>query len=171
MALPHLGVVGLLLQVLVLSHCGLFTTIPNAKKHPMQLTLQLKRIGKKKEKLVPFTLDKTPKTLEQLLIACVTNQVEAFNNKRLEINVVGFLSPSEIQHQATTGKVDFGEITNKTLANLQQSIDNVLLAFQDGLFVVFIDDSPITDLKTAITITSDSQIAFIRMTFLVGTYW
>lgn len=137
----------------------------------MELTLQLKRLGKKKVKQVPFTLQETPKNLEELLIGCVKHQVEAFNKKRLEVNVIGFLSPAEIQEQAQSGKVDFGEINNKDLANLEKAIDNVLLAFKDGLFVVFVDDNEITDLKTPLELTSDSVIAFIRMTFLVGTYW
>jgi len=137
----------------------------------MELTLQLKRLDKKKVKQVPFTLQETPKNLEELLIGCVKHQVEAFNKKRLEVNVIGFLSPSEIQEQAQSGKVDFGEINNKDLANLEKAIDNVLLAFKDGLFVVFVDDNEITDLKTPLELTSDSVIAFIRMTFLVGTYW
>lgn len=137
----------------------------------MELTLQLKRLGKKKVKQVPFTLQETPKNLEELLIGCVKNQVEAFNKKRLEVNVIGFLSPAKIQEQAQSGKVDFGEINNKDLANLEKAIDNVLLAFKDGLFVVFVDDDEITDLKTPLELTSDSMIAFIRMTFLVGTYW
>jgi len=137
----------------------------------MELTLQLKRLGKKKVKQVPFTLEETPKNLEELLIGCVKHQVEAFNKKRLEVNVIGFLSPAEIQEQAQNGKVDFGEINNKDLANLEKAIDNVLLAFKDGLFVVFVDDNEITDLKTPLVLTSESVIAFIRMTFLVGTYW
>ncbi len=137
----------------------------------MELTLQLKRLGKKKVKQVPFTLQETPKNLEELLIGCVKYQVEAFNKKRLEVNVIGFLSPAEIQEQAQSGKVDFGEINNKDLANLEKAIDNVLLAFKDGLFVVFVDDNEITDLKTPLALTSESVIAFIRMTFLVGTYW
>src|SRR5690606_5352666 len=137
----------------------------------MEFTLQLKRLGKKKVKQVPFTLEETPKNLEELLIGCVKNQVEAFNKKRLEVNVIGILSPAEIQEQAQSGKVDFGEINNKDLANLEKAIDNVLLAFKDGLFVVFVDDDEITDLKTPLELTSNSVIAFIRMTFLVGTYW
>lgn len=137
----------------------------------MELTLQLKRLGKKKVKQVPFALQETPKNLEELLIGCVKHQVEAFNKKRLEVNVIGFLSPAEIQEQAQSGKVDFGEINNKDLANLEKAIDNVLLAFKDGLFVVFVDDDEITDLKTPLELTSDSVIAFIRMTFLVDTYW
>ncbi|MBE7639997.1 hypothetical protein GUB10_06600 [Salegentibacter sp. BLCTC] len=137
----------------------------------MELTLQLKRLGKKKVKQVPFKLEETPKNLEELLVACVKNQVEDFNKKRLEVNVIGFLSPTEIQEQAQNGKIGFGELANKDLANLQKAIDNVLLAFKDGLFVVFIDDEEITDLKAPLQLTSESVIAFIRLTFLVGTYW
>ncbi|MCF8715690.1 hypothetical protein JM658_12715 [Joostella atrarenae] len=137
----------------------------------MELTLQLKKLGKKKIKQVPITLSKTPNNLEELLISCVKNQVDAFNKKRLEVNVVGFLSPSEIQEQAQSGKVDFGDISNTDQANLQQAIDNVLLAFKDGLFVVFVDDNEVTELKEPLELTSKSVIAFIRMTFLVGTYW
>ena len=137
----------------------------------MELTLQLKRLGKKKVKKVPFTLEENPKTLEELLIGCVKNQVEAFNKKRTEVNVIGFLSPAEIQEKAESGKVEFGELANTDLANLQKAIDNVLLAFKDGLFVVFVDEDEITDLKAPLDLTSESVIAFIRMTFLVGTYW
>ncbi|WP_272023046.1 hypothetical protein [Olleya namhaensis] len=137
----------------------------------MIFTLQLKRLGKKKVKEVPFTLDHTPKNLEELLIACVKNQVDAFNTKRTTVNVIGFLTPRQIQEQAQSGKVDFGEITNTNLANQQQAIDNVLIAFTDGLFVVFVDDQEITDLKAPLQLTSESVIAFIRLTFLVGTYW
>ena len=137
----------------------------------MEITLQLKRLGKKKVKQVPFTLVETPKNLEELLIGCVKNQVAAFSKKRMEVNVVGFLSPAEIQDQAQSGKVDFGDLANKDLADEQKAIDNVLLTFKDGLFVVFIDDDEVTDLKAPIALSNESVIAFIRMTFLVGTYW
>ncbi|MDO6490512.1 MULTISPECIES: hypothetical protein [unclassified Cellulophaga] len=136
-----------------------------------QLTLQLKRLGKKKVKQIPLTLDATPNNLQELLVGCVKNQVEAFNKKRLEVNVVGFLSPTEIQDQAQSGKVDFGDLANKDLAVEQDAIDNVLLAFKDGLFVVFVDGDEVTSLDTPLQLTKDSVVAFIRMTFLVGTYW
>ncbi|WP_435654770.1 hypothetical protein [Cellulophaga baltica] len=135
------------------------------------LTIQLKRLGKKKVKQFPLTFESTPKTLKELLEACVKNQVEAFNKKRLEVNVVGFLSPTEIQEQAESGKVDFGELANKDLAAVQEAIDNVMVAFKDGLFVVFVDGDEITTLEAPLTLTDESVIAFIRMTFLVGSYW
>ncbi|SFW42024.1 hypothetical protein [Cellulophaga fucicola] len=136
-----------------------------------QLTLQLKRLGKKKVKQIPLTLETTPKNLQELLVGCVKNQVEAFNKKRIEVNVVGFLSPAEIQDQAQRGKVDFGDLANKDLAVEQEAIDNVILAFKDGLFVVFVDGDEVTTLETPLVLTEESVIAFIRMTFLVGTYW
>lgn len=136
-----------------------------------QLTLQLKRLGKKKVKQIPLTLEATPKNLQELLVGCVKNQVEAFNKKRIEVNVVGFLSPSEIQDQAQSGKVDFGDLANKDLAIEQEAIDNVLLAFKDGLFVVFVDGDEVTSLDAPLQLTKESVVAFIRMTFLVGTYW
>ncbi|WP_024480332.1 hypothetical protein [Cellulophaga baltica] len=135
------------------------------------LTIQLKRLGKKKVKQFPLTFESTPKTLKELLEACVKNQVEAFNKKRLEVNVVGFLSPTEIQEQAESGKVDFGELANKDLAVVQEAIDNVMVAFKDGLFVVFVDGDEITMIEAPLTLTDESVIAFIRMTFLVGSYW
>lgn len=136
-----------------------------------QLTLQLKRLGKKKVKQIPLTLEATPKNLQELLVGCVKNQVEAFNKKRVEVNVVGFLSPAEIQDQAQSGKVDFGDLANKDLAVEHKAIDNVLLAFKDGLFVVFVDGDEVTSLDTPLQLTKESIVAFIRMTFLVGTYW
>ena len=135
------------------------------------LTIQLKRLGKKKVKQFPLTFESTPKTLKELLEDCVKNQVEAFNKKRLEVNVVGFLSPTEIQEQAESGKVDFGELANKDLAAVQEAIDNVMVAFKDGLFVVFVDGDEITTLEAPLILTDKSVIAFIRMTFLVGSYW
>ncbi|QWX84835.1 hypothetical protein H0I23_04115 [Cellulophaga sp. HaHaR_3_176] len=136
-----------------------------------QITLQLKRLGKKKVKQIPLTLDAIPKNLNELLVGCVKNQVEAFNKKRTEVNIIGFLSPTEIQEQAQSGKVDFGDLTNKNLAVEQEAIDNVLVAFKDGLFVVFVDGNEVTTLETPLVLTEESVIAFIRMTFLVGSYW
>ncbi|WFO17278.1 hypothetical protein M601_006030 [Cellulophaga baltica 4] len=46
-----------------------------------------------------------------------------------------------------------------------------MVAFKDGLFVVFVDGDEITTIEAPLTLTDESVIAFIRMTFLVGSYW
>lgn len=136
-----------------------------------ELEIQLKRLGKKKILRQKLNLTGNIKTLEDLITQLVTHNVNSFN-KEIETNkILSFLSPSEIQNQSITGKIGFGEIENKTKANIKSSIENALQAFEDGIFVVFIDDDEVKTIKEPLAIKESSSITFIRMTFLTGTYW
>lgn len=135
------------------------------------LTLQLKRLGKKKIHLLEFEIEKQPQTLKQLIEECVKSEVKRYNEKRKEIKLMSFLSPKDIQEQSVTGKIGFGDLENKELAQVDEAIANALLAFEDGLFVVFVDDMEIKSFEQSISLKPDSVIAFIRLTFLTGTYW
>jgi ssRNA-specific RNase YbeY (16S rRNA maturation enzyme) len=105
----------------------------------------------------------------------VRSEVKRYNDKRhdqdSDTKILSFLSPTDISGQLQTGKVDFAAITNMTMANQQKAIDDALLAFKDGLFLVFVNDEEIRTLDAALLLSEDSEIAFIRMTFLTGTYW
>ncbi len=136
-----------------------------------ELEIQLKRLGKKKILRQKVNLTGNIKTLEDLITQLVTHNVNSFN-KEIETNkILSFLSPNEIQNQSITGKIGFGEIENKTKANINSSIENALQAFEDGIFVVFIDDDEVKTIKEPLAIKESSSITFIRMTFLTGTYW
>ncbi len=135
------------------------------------ININLKRLGKKKVHSLPIILKNNCNTLQLLITKLVKNKVEEFNQKREDNKLISFLTPTAIQEQSETGKVGFGDINNRTKADLETSIANALQAFEDGLFVVFIDDNEITSLEQTITYTDNSDITFIRMTFLTGTYW
>lgn len=135
------------------------------------LTLHLKRLGKKKIHLLEFEIEKKPQTLKELIEECVKSEVKRYNEKRQEIKLMSFLSPKDIQEQSETGKIGFGDLENKELAQVDEAIANALLAFEDGLFVVFVDDVEIKSFEETIDLKTDSVIAFIRLTFLTGTYW
>lgn len=135
------------------------------------LTLQLKRLGKKKIHLLEFEIEKQPQTLKELIEQCVKSEVKRYNEKREEIKLMSFLSPKDIQEQSETGKIGFGDLENRELAQVDEAIANALLAFEDGLFVVFVDDEEIKSFEQSIALKPDSVIAFIRLTFLTGTYW
>ena len=135
------------------------------------LTLQLKRLGKKKIHLLEFEIEKQPQTLKELIEECVKSEVKHYNEKREEIKLMSFLSPKDIQEQSETGKIGFGDLENRELAQVDEAIANALLAFEDGLFVVFVDDEEIKSFEQSIALKPDSVIAFIRLTFLTGTYW
>ena len=107
------------------------------------LTLQLKRLGKKKIHLLEFEIEKQPQTLKELIEECVKSEVKRYNEKREEIKLMSFLSPKDIQEQSETGKIGFGDLENRELAQVDEAIANALLAFEDGLYVVFVDDEEI----------------------------
>ena len=134
-------------------------------------TILLKRLGKKKIKEIPFELDKQVNTLKALLEACVKSEVKTYNDKKENVRLLPFLTIEEIRQQSTQGKIGFGNSSNNTLANESDAIENVLQSFEDGLFVVFIDDDEIKTLDQTIQLDEQSTISFIRMTFLTGTYW
>ena len=135
------------------------------------LTLQLKRLWKKKIHLLEFEIEKQPQTLKELIEECVKSEVKHYNEKREEIKLMSFLSPKDIQEQSETGKIGFGDLENRELAQVDEAIANALLAFEDGLYVVFVDDEEIKSFEQSIDLKPDSVIAFIRLTFLTGTYW
>ncbi|CAN0593884.1 unnamed protein product [Ectocarpus sp. 12 AP-2014] len=136
-----------------------------------QIIIQLKRIGKKKVKQIEIFLDTTPQNLRELIAACVRHEVKKYNEKREGENVLSFLNATEIQEQSEKGKIGFGDLANKTLAQEETAIENAMVAFKDGLFLVFVDDNEITDLETPLNLNEQSVLSFIRMTFLAGAYW
>ena len=138
---------------------------------PKNISIQLKRLGKKKVKKIDYEIDTKPETLKELITQCVLSEVKRYNQKRENLQLMAFLTPKTIQEQSQTGKIGLGDIENRTLASTEEALANAYESFKDGLFVVFINEEEITDLEQPIHIQENSEISFIRMTFLTGTYW
>jgi len=134
-------------------------------------TIKLKRLGKKKVKSVNFIIENPINTLNDLITECVTAEVNRYNEERDKPSLISFLSPKEIEEQSETGKITFKDNYNKKKVVILEAVENAQLAFKDGLFVVFVDDDEIKTFNQELNLTPQSEISFIRMTFLVGTYW
>jgi len=134
-------------------------------------TIKLKRLGKKKVKSVNFIIENPINTLNDLITECVTAEVNRYNEERDKPSLISFLSPKEIEEQSETGKITFNDNYNKKKVVILEAVENAQLAFKDGLFVVFVDDDEIKTFNQELNLTPQSEISFIRMTFLVGTYW
>ncbi|TDS13167.1 hypothetical protein [Sphingobacterium paludis] len=134
----------------------------------MQLVLQLKRLGKKRIISIPYTLQVAPRTLTELIKACVEAEVERYNGRREEVQLLTFLTPQEIQDQAKDGKIGFGDIENMQLAAVATALDTAFLAHRDGLFAVFIDEIEVKALDMPIQLRENAEVAFVRLTFLAG---
>jgi len=138
------------------------------------ITINLKRLGKKKIYKQPYIINEAIYTLKDLIRVCVITEVERFNEKTENKSLLQFLTPTDIQQQQQQlekGKIGFGELHNTQKAEVEESLENAFLAHKDGLFVVFIDDEEVEDLDQDILVTKHTNITFIRLTFLTGTYW
>ena len=140
----------------------------------MQIRFSVKQLGKKRPFIDAKTIEIAGEygethTLQTWLTRIVIEQVTAFNQKRNEKSLFTFFEENEIEQEAATGKVRFGAIYNDAVANTEKAIETVLLAFQDGLIAVFIQDEQIEDLTAPITLEADTLITLVRLTFLVGS--
>ena len=136
-----------------------------------KINIKLKKLGKKKIKSFEVALRDEVHTLVDLITQMVQNEVERFNESRENPEIVSFLSNQAVIEKAQDGKVGFGDIDNRDKAIESEAIENALLAFKDGLFVVFINDQEIRELNETIKIDELSEVVFMRLTFLTGTYW
>lgn len=141
------------------------------KEKRNNIQIKLKKLGKKKIKQFEVELQSSVENLEDLIVEIVKSEVKRFNDKQENPSIVSFLSNQAINEQSESGKVSFGDMYNQDKAIEHEAIENALLAHTDGMFVVFVDDEEIKDLKENITITEQSEVVFLRLTFLTGTYW
>lgn len=134
----------------------------------MDLTLQLKRLGKKKIIYVPYQLTTVPATLKEFIVTCVNKEVAQYNTRQTEPTLVSFLTPTLIQEQVESGKVTFENLEISSPADVDKAIEEALLAHEDGLYIVFIDGREVKNTDEPIYLQEGSEISLIRLTFLVG---
>lgn len=141
----------------------------------MIITVKVKQAGRKHALLENKTIaiediGATP-LLADLLNAVVRQQVEEFNAKPHEKNLLPFLSKDEISDSAKTGKVGFGSVYNENKADVFKAQETALQAFEDGMFAVFAGEKEIQKLDEPVALNDETVVTFIRLTFLAGSYW
>lgn len=107
-------------------------------------------------------------TLRKLIERIVRNEVEAFRQRQEERKFHRFLSLEEIGAALIKGKVDMGGRDLEQEVHEEAAVGTAWQAFEDGLYLVFIDEIEKKDLDEEIYLTEDSSIRFIRLTMLAG---
>ncbi|HAQ08143.1 MAG TPA: hypothetical protein DCR24_11720 [Bacillus bacterium] len=139
----------------------------------MNLFISMKSIGKRKNVISKQTvqLPSTPGSLRVLLSELVTWNVQQLAEKDEEIHLVNYLTETEVNHQAINGKVGFGAIYNKKKPDLTEAIQTAIQAFEDGLFLVFINSEQVEALDAPLEMADGDEVVFIRLTMLAGRMW
>jgi hypothetical protein len=151
------------------------------KGYKMNIYVNVKAIGKRKNvfEKVPYQLPKNISTLKDLITEFVKIEVEKFNNHPGDVQLLPFLTETEIADKAVIGKIDFGNRYNDKKADFKKAVEVALQGFEDGLFKVIIEDSggnktetkTIEKLEQAVVLNENDTITFIRLTFLAGRRW
>lgn len=135
------------------------------------LKLRLKRLGKKRFRNLPYLLELEVGSLRGLITACVRKEVEQFNASREEPEVLPFLGPGAIEAQSKDGKIAFGRVANPDTADAEKAVAVALQAWEDGMYAVFLGDDEVRSLDEALSLPDGTEVTFIRLTFLTGTFW
>ena len=139
----------------------------------MDIYVRVKAIGKRKDILAPalYTIPDGICSLRQLLTAVVQKEVDRYNNKEAEAQLIPFLTQQELDDQAKIGKVSFGTIYSDKKAVPGKAVANAIQCWEDGLVRVFMNDEELTDLDAKLVIEEQAIFTFMRLTFLAGSIW
>ena len=139
----------------------------------MDIYVRVKAIGKRKDILAPalYTIPDGICSLRQLLTAVVQKEVDRYNNKEAEAQLISFLTQQELDDQAKIGKVSFGTIYSDKKAVPGKAVANAIQCWEDGLVRVFMNDEELTDLDAKLVIEEQAIFTFMRLTFLAGSIW
>ena len=143
---------------------------------PETLTIQAKQLGSKRplfpDRFLPYPPDLGRQggriTLRELIDQIVRQEVAAFRERQEERRLFQILSQRQITQGAQRGKIDPGG------RDLEQDVDGeaaaavALLAFEDGLYYVFVDGEQQTMLDSTLPLHPDSTVTFVRLVALAG---
>lgn len=139
----------------------------------MNVWVTVKSLGKRKPALAKQAteLPETTGTLRQLISNMVTLQIQALEDKKSQVEWLAYLMPEEIESQGVAGKVGFGAVNNEVIPELQQAIETAVLAHEDGLYKVFVNEEEVHQLDEPLTLREGDELVFIRFTMLAGRLW
>lgn len=139
----------------------------------MNVYVNIKAAGKRKPVLErePYEIQNQITNLGDLLSAFVETEVDRYNQKGTDIQLIPYLTDEEICNQVSGGKVGFGRIYSEKRADKNKALKNAIQCYTDGLVRVFWNDTELTDLEEPIQIADGDCFTFIRLTFLAGRLW
>jgi hypothetical protein len=139
------------------------------------LTLSARIAGRRKPLVPDWKMPWPPEetggealTLRELITRIVHNEVQAFLKRQEERKLVRILTDREIESGLDKGRVDSGGRDLHQKVDPDEAVSTALQAFEDGLYLVFLDEEEQRDLDKQVFLQPDSKLTFIRLTMLAG---
>lgn len=119
--------------------------------------------------LPPEVHDGGSLTLRDLLSQIVRAQVQAFRQRQADRQGLQVLTAHQIAQAAESGRITLGQSeVGVQQVDEEAAIGTALQAFEDGLFLVVIDEVEQKQLDHQVYVHEDSRITFLRLTLLAG---
>jgi hypothetical protein len=141
------------------------------------ITISGKTLGQRKPLFADWSIPFPPElkspgdnvTLRSLIEKIVRNEVSSFNQRQKDNQVLRALTSKQISEGAAKGKIDMGGRDHEAQhADADQAVATAMEAFQDGLFLVVVDEDEKRNLDQQLFLKPDSRVTFIRLTLLAG---
>lgn len=107
-------------------------------------------------------------TLRDLIAYVVREQVRLFNNRQQERRFDRVLTEAQIEGGRAKGKVDPASKDDPKEADADEAVGAALQAFEDGMYLVIIDEVEKRNLDEPVYLSPNSRLVFVRLTFLAG---
>ena len=141
----------------------------------MALLVSTRVLGKRKPLLDDFSVPPPGATpggddfrLRDLIEHVVRHEVSRFRQRQRARRFDRVLSDAQIAEAAVRGKVDPAAKDFQQEVDTDAAVASALQAFEDGLYLVIIDQIERRSLDEPVRLGEDSQLVFIRLTFLAG---
>ena len=106
--------------------------------------------------------------MRELIAMVVEEQVRLFNERRSSRRVDRVLTAGQIEAGAARGKVDPAGKEHGDDAEPAEAVASAILGFEDGLYLVIIDEVERRNLDEVVRLLPNSRMTFIRLAFLAG---
>ncbi|NOX58915.1 MAG: hypothetical protein GXP29_08670 [Planctomycetes bacterium] len=141
----------------------------------MALCISTRALGKRKRLLDDFSVpppedwgDGDDLRLRDVIEHVVRCEVKQFHRRERNRQFERVLSQSQIVDATARGKVDPAVKEKKQSVDTEEAIGNALQSFEDGVYLVIIDDVERRSLDEVVHLKDDSRLTFVRLTFLAG---
>lgn len=107
-------------------------------------------------------------TLRDLIEHVVREQVKLFNARQQAMRFDRVLSEARIDEGRVKGKVDPASKDDPKEADAEEAVGAALQAFEDGMYLVIIDEVEKRSLDEPVYLSPNSRLVFVRLAFLAG---
>lgn len=139
------------------------------------MTICARAIGSKRPLFADWSVPLPPDdfgdeglTLRTLIERVVAAEVRNYETRRESRKLDRVLTRAQIEQGTEKGRIAPEARESAGAPPVEIAFAQALQAFEDGLYLIIIDDSEQRDLEARVYLKPNSRITFVRLTFLAG---